>query len=91
MRIQGPKSSGTAKVSRETAEQKASNAASSKGAERTRGEKVRISSQAKQLADVRAPEKPDMERVERLKRAIEDGSFEIDAEKIADRMLEEEI
>ena len=52
---------------------------------------MRISKHAQQLTDVRAAEKPDMERVERLKQAIDDGTFGIDADKIAERMLEEEL
>jgi len=91
MRIQGPKTQGTTKVSREASDQKTSDSETSKGTERTRGEKVRISKHAQQLTDVRAAEKPDMERVERLRNAIDDGTFEVDPEKIAERMLEEEL
>jgi len=40
---------------------------------------------------MRAPEKPDLERVERLRQAIESGDFKVDAEKIAERMMEEEL
>ncbi len=91
MRIQGPKTPETTKVSREASDQKTSESETSKGTDRTRGEKVRISKHAQQLTDMRAAEKPDMERVERLKKAIKDGEFEIDANNIAERMLEEEL
>ena len=91
MRILGPKTPETTKVSREASDQKASESETSKGAERARGEKVQISKQAQQLTDMRAPEKPDLERVERLRQAIESGDFKVDAEKIAERMMEEEL
>ncbi|MEM6960603.1 MAG: flagellar biosynthesis anti-sigma factor FlgM [Myxococcota bacterium] len=51
---------------------------------------VELSGAAKHLADARAEQKPDLERIERLRAAIEDGSFEIDPARIAERMLEEE-
>lgn len=45
---------------------------------------------ATQLADAKGPEIIDLERVERLKAAIANGSFNIDADVIAGRMLAEE-
>jgi len=58
---------------------------------RIRSEDVAVSSTAQALGRVRAPESPDLDRIERLKRAIEDGSFRVDAEKIAETMLREEV
>ncbi|MEM9194166.1 MAG: flagellar biosynthesis anti-sigma factor FlgM [Myxococcota bacterium] len=55
-----------------------------------RGEKVELSSEARKLEEMRASEKPDAERIERLKEAIRNGTFQIDAERIAQTMLDEE-
>lgn len=49
-----------------------------------------VSIVATQLADSKGPEVIDLERVERLKSAIENGTFNIDADTIAERMLAEE-
>jgi flagellar biosynthesis anti-sigma factor FlgM len=49
-----------------------------------------VSSGAQVLANARAPEEPDMERIQRLKDAIANGTFVIDHERIAQRMLDEE-
>lgn len=54
-------------------------------------EKVRVSSGARSLADAKAPEAPDRARIERLTDAIREGRFQIDAAKIADVMLKEEV
>lgn len=56
-----------------------------------KGERVEVSSAARELAAARAPETPDMARVERLRAAIADGSFEVDADAIAEQMLQEEL
>lgn len=58
---------------------------------RSTTEQVSVSSEARALLDVRAPEVPDQERIARLRNAIRNGTFEVDAEKIASRMLEEEV
>ena len=49
-----------------------------------------VSTVATQLADSKAPEVIDMERVDRLKTAIANGTFSFDANTIAERMLAEE-
>lgn len=49
-----------------------------------------VSVVATELADSKGPEVIDLERVERLKAAIENGSFTVDADTIAERMLAEE-
>jgi negative regulator of flagellin synthesis FlgM len=54
-------------------------------------EHVQVSSSSKLLAQAREPLLPDSARVERLKQAIADGSFEVDAEKIAEGMMKEEL
>lgn len=59
------------------------------GAERQ--EKVRVSSEALVLQEAREPEVPDQDRIARLKQAIVDGSFKIDADRIAEAMLSEEV
>lgn len=51
---------------------------------------AQVSVVATQLADAKGPEIIDLERVERLKAAIAKGSFNIDADVIAARMLAEE-
>ena len=60
-------------------------------APQSRGDRVGVSSLARELADARGPEVPDEARIDRLKRAIEDGTFEIDSMKIAEQMLLEEV
>lgn len=49
-----------------------------------------VSVVATQLADSKGPEVIDSKRVERLKAAIANGAFTIDANTIAERMLAEE-
>lgn len=64
-----------------------------KGAEpRSTGsaERVRISGQANALADARAPETADAEKVSRLRTALEKGTFQVDLDKVADAMIREE-
>ena len=68
------------------------NARTQKGASHApKAERVEVSSAARQLAAARAPETPDVARVERLRAAIADGSFEVDADAIAEQMLKEEL
>lgn len=52
--------------------------------------KVSVSSRARQLAEARAPEKPDQARIARLKEAVEKGTLDVDPAKIANAMLREE-
>ena len=53
-------------------------------------ERVVVSELARDLAEARGPQEVDESRVERLRLALEDGSFERDAEQIAERMIQEE-
>lgn len=55
-----------------------------------RSEQVNVSQEARSLAEARAPEVPDQERIDRLKEAISNGTFKIDVDRIATQMLEEE-
>ena len=57
-----------------------------------RGEKVNLSSQAKELKQLEQklgnfPEMDD-DRIEQIRSALENGSYKIDAEKLAQKMLE---
>ena len=61
-----------------------------KSVSKERGERVEISEGSRLLVEARAPEQADLEKVERIRAALADGSFSVDPEKIADRMLEEE-
>lgn len=58
---------------------------------RSSTEHVRVSSEARALLDARAPEVPDQQRIARLRDEIRNGTFQVDAAKIAERMLEEEV
>ena len=49
-----------------------------------------MSESAKAMQDLYAPERVDMERVERLREAVKNGEFRVDAETIAERMLDQE-
>lgn len=61
------------------------------GSEREQSaDRVDVSTSAQTLANARAPEEPDMERIQRLKDAIANGTFVIDHERIAQKMLDEE-
>lgn len=60
------------------------------GSSGAKAELVELSSLARMLTDARAPEAIDAGRVEALRARIAYGSFEIDAQQIADRMLGEE-
>jgi flagellar biosynthesis anti-sigma factor FlgM len=64
------------------------NAASSRSARPKDGAEVSLV--ATQLADSKAPEVVDLKRVERLKATISNGTFTINADTIAERMLAEE-
>jgi len=52
--------------------------------------KVAVSSQAKQLAEARAPEVSDAAKVARLTAAVARGDFMLDAGAVADKMMSEE-
>ncbi len=73
------------------------NVQSSKSAEtpaaapRPTGDRVGVSSVARDIADARGPEVPDQARIEKLRQAIDDGTFEIDSMRIAEQMLLEEV
>lgn len=61
-------------------------------AQGARGENVNLSSQAKDLKQLEQklgnyPEMDD-DRIEQIRSALEDGSYKIDAEKLAQKMLE---
>lgn len=56
----------------------------------TQGESVKFSSGARQLLASRGPEVPDEARIARIRTSIEDGTFRVDADLIAEKMLEEE-
>jgi len=61
------------------------------GSERSdSADRVDVSSSAQTLASARAPEEPDMDRIQRLKDAIKNGTFVIDHDRIAQRMMDEE-
>lgn len=55
-----------------------------------KAEVVEFSSLARLLTDARAPEAVDAGRVEALRQRLADGTFEVDARRVAERMLEEE-
>jgi flagellar biosynthesis anti-sigma factor FlgM len=55
------------------------------------GERVEVSNLSKLLSEARGPSEPDMARVQRLKDAIQNGEFTIDADRIASAMLHEEL
>jgi flagellar biosynthesis anti-sigma factor FlgM len=59
-------------------------------AEKSSGERVAVSSLSKMLANVRAPDSPDVEKVEKLRESIRTGEFKIDREKVAQTMVNEE-
>ena len=53
--------------------------------------KVAVSKEAKQLAEARSPAVSDAAKVLKLAQAIARGDFMIDAERLADRMMTEEL
>jgi flagellar biosynthesis anti-sigma factor FlgM len=55
-----------------------------------RADEVRVSREAHELAASRGPEVPDQARIDRLKDAIANGTFRIDVDRIASRMIDEE-
>jgi flagellar biosynthesis anti-sigma factor FlgM len=53
--------------------------------------KVLVSNEARQLAEARSPAVSDAAKVQRLTEAIARGQFMVDAERLTDRMLNEEL
>lgn len=53
--------------------------------------KVAVSNKAKQLAEARSPAVSDAVKVAKLTQAIAHGDFMIDAERLVDRMMSEEM
>lgn len=53
--------------------------------------KVAVSDRAKQLAEARSPAVSDAVKVAKLSQAIARGDFMIDAERLVDRMMSEEL
>jgi len=64
--------------------------ASTAHVEKSPGERVAVSSLSKLLAQVRAPDSPDVQKVEKLRESIRTGEFQIDREKVAQAMVQEE-
>jgi len=64
-----------------------------KGASKSerRGEDVQVSSLASKMSAARAPEVIDEARIEAIRAKIEEGTFPIDPQAIARRMLNEEL
>lgn len=85
MKVNGPGRPGPVDPARKASRPAAETPAKSKD-----GEQVRVSTQASLLAAARAPEVPDSALVQRIREAIDKGAFEVDAERIADIMLQEE-
>jgi flagellar biosynthesis anti-sigma factor FlgM len=56
-----------------------------------RTDEVRVSREAHELAAARGVEVPDQARIDRLKDAIANGTFRVDVDRIASRMLDEEM
>lgn len=57
----------------------------------TGASKVAVSSQARRLAEARAPEAPDAAKVARLRQSIASGDFTVDADAVAEKMFKEEM
>lgn len=86
MKIQGP-----GKPRMEPLVQTPAKAEVKEGAKPQTGERVEVSNLSKLLAGAQGPSEPDMARVQRLKDAIANGEFTIDADRIASAMLHEEL
>lgn len=86
MKVQGP---GNPRL-QPLAAQTPAKAEAKEGAKAASGERVEVSNMSKMLAEARGPSEPDMARVQRLKDAIQNGEFTIDADRIANAMLHEE-
>ena len=55
-----------------------------------RGERVQVSNLSKLLGQARGPEEVDTARVERLRDSIRAGAFKVDADVVAEQMVNEE-
>jgi negative regulator of flagellin synthesis FlgM len=53
--------------------------------------KVAVSNEARHLAEARAPEVSDASKIQRLADAIARGQFKLDAERLIDRMIADEM
>jgi negative regulator of flagellin synthesis FlgM len=71
-------------------QKKPSEVSSEPPAKAERTDEVRVSREAQELAGARGVEVPDQARIDRLKEAIANGSFRIDVDRIASRMIDEE-
>ncbi len=92
MKVQGPH--GNRPISLDAVRQRQQkNAGEVSSGDRTSksSDPVEVSSSAKTLMAARAPEVPDQERIERLKDAIRNGTFEINYDRIADKIMQEEL
>ena len=96
MRIDGS-SPGPIGAENAEARRKALNANNDEGGSSTRelgksqSEAVAMSGAAQALGKVKDPESPDLDRIERLRQAINSGTFLVDPEKIASAMLRDEV
>lgn len=88
MKVQGP---GRPNVTHVQDKGPAKNAESTSHTEKPTGERVAVSSLSKLLSQVRGPDSPDVEKVERLRESIKAGTFKVDHEKVAEAMLTEEV
>jgi flagellar biosynthesis anti-sigma factor FlgM len=87
MKVQGPSRPNVGQIQDKVqVKDKPETPASSSG-----GERVAVSSLSKLLANIRAPEQTDTAKVEQLRHSISAGSFKVDAEKVADTMVHEEV
>jgi len=59
--------------------------------EKSAGERVEVSSLSKLLSQVRAPDTPDVDKVERLRDSIRAGQFQVDHAQVAETMVQEEL
>ena len=84
MKVQGP--TRTAPITAEKAVERVSRPDVKEAAH----DAVEVSGAARRLASARAPETVDEAKVSRLRAAIADGSFHVDPQRIATKMLEEE-
>ena len=87
MKVQSPSRPNVAALQDKAHIKNAGSAPVEKGA----GERVEVSSLSKMLASVRAPDTPDVDKVERLRESIRVGEFQVDHTKVADTMMQEEV
>lgn len=58
--------------------------------ERGRDEHVEVSREARKLSEAFGPEVPDTERIAKLREKLDDGTFKVDPDAIAEAMIREE-